>query len=434
MTYFSGNNVSTSSFLEFRGPLGPNEPYPSEETAASGPIAALIGWGYGKRGYGQINQFLPTVINGETVSHIEWNALQEAMGNINIHTGSRLTMQPRVDVFGQIIAEDGTNSTANIEFLATTLDTNRMLFDPDQMGTAPAITNSRSEPWVGTIKHEFTVDFGTEDRARWYFNSGGSIDISASRDYGTVSNVTVISNPFISPNLYPVTWPAWSNFMNSYAVWVDDPVVTNPVCIAVINETSQTAAAIQKSYNDLRAKYPYYKIYLLQPGSNYNPSALKIPPNWNSTGLDYGAINVPEDNGDWNLKSDWYSICNLDQVLSGTNIGIFLDNSGSLGTMKVKASYDYLLQRIAARNIGQYTTINIAENWLSPFITMNLISAPGTPDRSGKLQTYYRTFNAPYTGEYLVSVQSDNMLTVYMDGVRIAESCLLYTSPSPRDS
>lgn len=429
MTYFSGNNISSSSFLEFRGPLGPNQPYPDDATAASGPIAALIGWGYGKRGYGQINQFLPAVDPGNNVSHIEWNALRASMSNINIHTGSRLIMQPQVDINGEIIAEDGVNSTANIEFLATTLDANRMLFDPDQMNTSTAIVSDRAEPWTGSITHEFTVDFGSEDRARWYFNSGGAINVSASRDYGTVTNVTVISTPFVSPDLYPVTWPAWSEFMNSYAVWINKVVVTNPVCIAVINETSKPASTIQASYNDLRTRYPYYKIYLLQPGSSYSPSALKIPSNWGSTGLDYGPINVPEDNGNPANKSDWYSICNLDQLPAGTMIGIFLDDSGSLGTQKVKASYDYLLQRIAARNISQVTAINTAENWLSPFITMNLTSAPGTPDNAGKLQTYYRTFNAPINGRYLISIQGDNIVSLYLDGVKVAQSSSFNGSP-----
>lgn len=421
MTYFTGNNVSTSSFLEFRGPLGPNEPYPDDATAASGPIAALIGWGYGKRGYGQINQFLPAVRTRESVSHIEWNALQETMSNINIHTGSGLYMQPRVDIYGEIIAEDGTNSTANIEALATTLDTNRMLFDPDQMDTGLAITSNRAEPWTGSVTHEFTVDFGSEDRARWYFNSGGSINVSGSRDYGTVTNVTVISTPFNSPTLYPVSWPAWSSFMNNHAVWVDRVIITNPVCIAVIDEASPSAATIQASYNDLRSRYPSYKIYLLQPGS-LNPSALKIPSNWNSTGLDYGPIAVNRDNGNANNKSDWYSICNLDQLPSGSTIGVFIDTSGSMNLSTVRASYDYLLQRIAARNISQITSQSSSENWPQPFISMNLTSAPGTPDRAGKLQTYYRTFNAPYTGQYLISIQGDNTISLYVDGVKVAES------------
>lgn len=421
MTYFTGNNISTSSFLEFRGPLGPNEPYPDDPTAASGPIAALIGWGYGKRGYGQLNQFLPSVNTRESVSHVEWNALQETMSNINIHTGSGLVMQPRVDIYGEIIAEDGTNSTANVEFLATTLDTNRMLFDPEQMDTGIAITSNRSEPWTGSITHEFTVDFGSEDKARWYFNSGGAINISGSRDFGTVSNVTIISNPFTSPVLYPVSWPAWSSFMNDHAVWVDNVVITNPVCIAVIDECSPSAATIQDSYNQLRARYPSYKIYLLQPG-NLDPSRLKIPSNWNSTGLDRGPFAVARDNGNTNNKSDWYAICNLDQLPAGSQIGIFIDTSGSMNLSTVRASYDYLLQRIATRNITQITSQDGSENWPYPFISMNLSSAPGTPDRAGKVQTYYRTFEAPYNGEYLVSIQGDNIVTLYVDGVKVAES------------
>lgn len=422
MSYNSGNNIAAGNFMDFRGEYGPNEPYPDDATAANGPIAALIGFGYGKRGYGQLNTFLPPRNPGNRVSSVEWNAMQSSMSNINIHTGSGLVMQPRVDVNGRIIAEDGTDSTANIEALATTLDLNRMEFDPDQMAFDPRISSIRTTPWQGKIRHEFLVDFETEDKARWFFNSGGSIDISAARVGGTTSNVTVITTPFRSPRVYPVTWRTWSDFMNGNAVWVDDPIVSTPVCIAVINETSQSAATIQTSYDNLRLWYPNYKIYLLQPGTNYGPSALKIPAGWSVTNGDYGPITVNIDNGNPALRSDWYAICNLDQLPAGSKVGIFLDNSGSLGTQDVKASYDYLLQRLAAKGMTQSTVVNTDENWITPFYNMNLSAGPGTPSKAGIPQTYYRNFNAPYTGTYRIMFQGDNQLGLYVDDVYVGTS------------
>lgn len=422
MSYNTGNNVAAGNFMDFRGEFGPDQPYPDDETAANGPIAALIGYGYGKRGYGQLTTFLPPKNPGNRVGSVEWNAMQSTMSNINIHTGSGLTMQPRVDVNGRIIAEDGTDSTANIEELATTLDLNRMEFDPDQMSFEPKISSIRTTAWQGKIEHEFVVDFDTEDKARWYFNSGGSIDISAARVGGTISNVTIITTPFVSPALYPVTWKTWSSFMNSNAVWVDDPVVSNPVCIAVINETSLSAGTIQDAYDKFRLWYPNYKIYLLQPGNNYGPSALKIPNGWSAANLDYGPTTVNIDNGNQSLRSDWFAICNLDQLPAGSNIGVFIDTSGSLGFSKIKASYDYLLQRIAVKGITQTTVSNNNENWISPFYNMNLNAGPGTPSKAGQMQTYYRKFTAPYTGMYRIRFQADNQLTLYIDDSYIGKS------------
>lgn len=421
MTYYTGNTISSTNFMDFRGPIGPASPYPDDDTAAQGPLAAIIGYGYGTRGYGQLDTFLPPRNPGNRVSSVEWNAIQSVMNTINIHTGSALTLQPRVSPNGRIIAEDGVDSTANIEALVNTLDINRSQFDPDQMSSNIAITSARDQKWNGTITHEFVVDFDSEDHARWYFNSGGSIDISGSRYDGTISGSTVVVAPFLSPRVYPVTWPTWSSFMNTYGVWVDRIEITNPVCIAVIDEASPSAATIQNAYNTLRTRYPNYKLYLLQPGA-LNPNALKLPSNWGDTGLDFGPIAVNRDNGNAANRSDWYSICNLDQLPPNSVIGIFIDNSGSMTTGTVRASYDYLLTRLAEKKITHITSTVGNEIWPQPFVNMKLTTNPGTPDRAGKLQTYYRNFTAPYDGRYLISIQGDNMITLYVDGVKEAQS------------
>jgi len=104
MTYQSGTLISTADLLHFRGNAAPDTAYVSSSDAV-GKVAALVGVGYGDRGYGQINTPLPAVYNKRPVTHVEWNALRTAMGNINVHTGSTLTLQPAVDAGNQIIAE-----------------------------------------------------------------------------------------------------------------------------------------------------------------------------------------------------------------------------------------------------------------------------------------------------------------------------------------
>ena len=53
------------------------------------------------------------------------------------------------------------------------------------------ITQSRTTPWGNnniysdnTVRHAFTIDFGTSDRARYFFNSGGEVRFAASRTGG----------------------------------------------------------------------------------------------------------------------------------------------------------------------------------------------------------------------------------------------------------
>lgn len=60
------------------------------------------------------------------------------------------------------------------------------------------LTHSRTTPWGNNanyegiygstvVRHDFTIDFGNAQNARYFFNSGGSLRISASRTGGSVS-------------------------------------------------------------------------------------------------------------------------------------------------------------------------------------------------------------------------------------------------------
>jgi hypothetical protein len=56
------------------------------------------------------------------------------------------------------------------------------------MTVSSALTSSISTPWSGTITHVFTVDFGTENAARYFFNSGGQIRWSGSNTGGSTGS------------------------------------------------------------------------------------------------------------------------------------------------------------------------------------------------------------------------------------------------------
>ena len=46
--------------------------------------------------------------------------------------------------------------------------------------TSPTLLSARTDPWSSQIRHTFTVDFGSDDNARWFFNTGGQIRMSMS--------------------------------------------------------------------------------------------------------------------------------------------------------------------------------------------------------------------------------------------------------------
>lgn len=81
----------------------------------------------------------------------------------------------------------------------------------------------------------------------------------------------------------------------------------------------------------------------------------------------FGPIKVNRDNNNDANASDWYDLCGLDSVPSGSKISLFIDNSGSMTTNTVRASFNRLLQRCNARNIEIVITENSAEDWITPF-------------------------------------------------------------------
>ena len=137
---------------------------------------------------------------------------------------------------------------------------------------------------------------------------------------------------------------------------------------------SPSASTILASYNQFRKKWPDRYLYLLWPknSSGTATEVLKIPQGWSPTLGDYGAYTVNRDRGDITKRSDWYSLATLDRLPEGSKIALFIDKSGSMTLDTVRASYDYFIQRIAARKIEVITVSNTSENWIEPFIPIIL--------------------------------------------------------------
>ena len=181
MTYSVGGTIQAADYNGFVGTTAVNAPYASSG-AATDKVAALIGVGYGDRGYGQISTTLADVAVGNTITAVQWNNLLNAMSTLNTHQGSGLTLQPTVASGGTITYQ------SSIPTNIATLDTNRLLANVTQMTVSSVLTSSISTPWNGTITHVFTVDFGSENAARYFFNSGGQIRWSGSNTGGSTGS------------------------------------------------------------------------------------------------------------------------------------------------------------------------------------------------------------------------------------------------------
>jgi len=86
-----------------------------------------------------------------------------------------------------------------------------------------------------------------------------------------------------------------------------------------------------------------------------------------STRKTFGPIPVNRDNGNVANRSDWFSICNLDSLPSGSKVALFIDNSGSMTTSTVRASYDLLAQKLSEKGISIILMENVNEDWISIF-------------------------------------------------------------------
>lgn len=88
----------------------------------------------------------------------------------------------------------------------------------------------------------------------------------------------------------------------------------------------------------------------------------------NASGLTFGPVQVNRDDGVAADATDWYAICDLDNVPDGSSIALFIDGSGSMTQATVKASYDLLVSKLNARGITITTVTNSNEDWITPFL------------------------------------------------------------------
>lgn len=195
MTYISGGIVQASDY-----------------NTLVDQIKDVFGLGTGDSGYGgnSINtrvvdppmvDYLPIIGPGDIIqsatdtlddafppgSPDEWVNLRNAFADCATHQNTVLSdILPSVSLLedGDIVTFYNTlNSVTN----STALNTNRNNVNIAHLSLSTLGTSVRSTSWTSFVQHDFTVDFGTEDNARYFFNTGGEIRISASRSGGSAT-------------------------------------------------------------------------------------------------------------------------------------------------------------------------------------------------------------------------------------------------------
>ena len=159
--------------------------------------------------------------------------------------------------------------------------------------------------------------------------------------------------------------------------------LNNPTALSggiSINSSTNNVVSITKS---LKRDYETETVaesvrFDLRTGSTSGPVVASSPiiyfidisktPGSEADGLTFGPVQVNRDNGNAANTSDWYTICDLDNVPDGSSIALFIDGSGSMTQGTIQASYELLVSKLAARNITITTVTNSQEDWITPFL------------------------------------------------------------------
>ena len=186
MSYSQGSTIAAADYNSFTGGQDLGVAFASA-VAATQKASALLGVGYGDRGYGQSTPSLPTKSSGQSIAAADWANLRTALSTLNSHQGSGVTL-PAVAVAGNAVSYD-----AQYASCLATVDANR--FNTNSGASMTLVSNALAITRVGTwgagnagISSIMTVSFASEDAARYFFNSGGELRFALSHPTGTTQN------------------------------------------------------------------------------------------------------------------------------------------------------------------------------------------------------------------------------------------------------
>jgi hypothetical protein len=229
MSYIANSNILASDFVSLAGDKLPNVAF-SSSAEAQGKIAALVGVGYGDRGYGQ-NPALSIPSAGQPILGSHWNQLRSALSFLAQHQGTSLPKLPpasRFDIGQAIYAETGTYDFSEC---ASLVDANRFntANGASMLLIANALILTKNTTWGGgnsSITATIQAAFSSENAARFFFNSGGEIRL-------------VLSHP--------------SNYIQQYANWSTllSNIGTFALKARTSSKTGTLGSVVNKGFYDL---------------------------------------------------------------------------------------------------------------------------------------------------------------------------------------
>ena len=153
----------------------------------------VFGTGSGDAGYGQLVTS-SQVAQHAIISVTQWNSLRNDLLKARQH-------QSGVDESGNLglptldIKLTEADRAAYLS-MATLVNNNRNITPPtSESSFVILITANRSSGWTSTVNHTLTIEFGSTDNLRWFFNSGGNFQFSSSlTNYQTSGDSALVNS------------------------------------------------------------------------------------------------------------------------------------------------------------------------------------------------------------------------------------------------
>lgn len=146
-------------------------------------VLAILGTGSGPSGYGQTVQS-SYVDTGDTITKAAWDALRYDLINIGVHQTGIAPTIIQVTTSTPIVYGAG-NPNTDYDTLATGFAATPYSIGTGQFTIANKGTQSSTGAWYTQATATLIATFSTSDQARYFFNSGGQIQMSITRTGGS---------------------------------------------------------------------------------------------------------------------------------------------------------------------------------------------------------------------------------------------------------
>ena len=156
------------------------------------------------------------------------------------------------------------------------------------------------------------------------------------------------------------------DFTNTYDTYKNFGITNNTGSVTLDVKDDFLSEGIESFYVEFRYNSETSNLLATSPTITVNDTSRE--PGSAANGFTFGPVIVNRDNGNPDNITDWYKICNIDDLPEGSSIALFIDTSGSMTQATIQASYDAFLAKLNEKNITITSVTNNSEDWITPFL------------------------------------------------------------------